>query len=439
VLRSMILVKVIKLVAVSVCTIGIIGFGFSQVPTKGPDPKPAAKESPKDSPSAKEAPRLPARSDAERFKGAWIVESTRRDGGEEDKYLPAPWVGEEMTFDGEKVKFARFPGREKLYKLDPGWDQKRIDFEFRDVQDGTWPRKKIVPSIYRFEGEKLHIVFGIVNLEDRPESFDVAKNGSPFTHILLKRAEPKEPKDSLSEEQKRLEGRWVMIAIEAHGERKAVSGTLLIFKGNRFTLRPSGESPIVDGEYKLDADAYPRQIELQIVSTSSGAGKGKTLPGIYALNRGELTLCLDEIGTGRPKNFKGDDFSVMCFVREGEEPRAPASSPPATGRLRELQTERVKALRVIAEAVANRLRSGTSNVLEAVRAEEELAAAEMELVATPAERTKILDGLVARLKGHEKVAQQHVTAGVAPTSDEAFAKAARLKAEIELEKQKAGK
>ena len=62
-------------------------------------------------------------------------------------------------------------GRQKLYKLDPGWDQKHIDFEFRDVPEGTQTTTVVVPSIYRFEKDKLLIVFGIVKLAERPESF----------------------------------------------------------------------------------------------------------------------------------------------------------------------------------------------------------------------------------------------------------------------------
>src|SRR5205085_5187665 len=121
----------------------------------------------------KDTARAPAKSDAERFRGTWVVQSARRDGYPDD----GRWVGEEMTFDDKNVKFSRFPGRQKFYKIDPGWDQKRIDFEFRDVPDGTQTTTVVVPSIYRFENDKLHIVFGIVNLAERPESFTWSATG----------------------------------------------------------------------------------------------------------------------------------------------------------------------------------------------------------------------------------------------------------------------
>ena len=88
---------------------------------------------------------------------------------------------------------------------------------------------------------------------------------------------------------------------------------------------------------------------------------------------------------------------------------------------------------------ASRLSTGNAAVMDAVRAEEELSAAELELASTPAERAKIVGSLVERLKSHEITALAQVKTGVINDSDQAAAKAARLKAEIELEKLKASR
>ena len=237
-----------------------------------------------------------------RRSGTWVVESTLRDGRSDDKDMQGLWVGVQMTFDGEKVKFSRFPGRTKLYKLDPGWDLKHIDFEFRDVPDGNGWITKLVPSIYRFEGEKLHIVFGVLDLEDRPESFEFVKSGLPFTHISLKRVEPKGQRNkwcpgaetarrSLGDDRGRVER-----------PAREVSGTMLILQSH-FTLRPSAEGQqtrrVPDGCGGLSS-----QIDLKILATVTRRRR-KAL-GIYAHQPRGLALCLDEVGKGRP-GFKADN------------------------------------------------------------------------------------------------------------------------------------
>lgn len=439
VLRGMFLLKTVKLLAIGLCA-SVLAVGAVQTTGSGADKSSPAKDSPNDSPPKGPAVRTPAKSDAERFRGAWLIESARRDGNAEDKG-DFRWVGESMTFDGEKVKFIRFPGRHKLYKLDPGWDQKRIDFEFQDIPSGTEKVTQRVPGIYRFEGDKLHIVFGVVNLEDRPESFEHQAKGPPFTHIVLRRPTDSEPTELLPEEQKVLEGAWVMIALEVNGERRAITqGTKIEFKGNRFALQPPVEGPATSGEYSIDVGTSPRQIDMTFEVGPTAEWKGKVVRGIYSLERGMLVLCLDEQGKGRPTSFTDSKgMPVMIFVRAGSEPKLPPLFDPPAGpnRMRELRLERVKALKSLSDAIGELLLVGKGNVQDAIRADEELAAAELELATTKAERVKTVDALVKRLKNHEMTAQLRLTAGTINNVEAAQAKAARLKAEIELEKLKA--
>ena len=165
------------------------------------------------------------------------------------------------------------------------------------------------------------------------------------------------------------------------------------------------------------------------------------LQGIYSLDRRVLALCLDENGKGRPVNLQNANTPVMYFVPEGTNVKLPDIMTPQNGpnRLRDLQTERIKALKAICDTNAEQLMLGKGNVLEAVRADEELAAAEQELATTPAQRMKVLEDLVKRLKNHEMSTTMRLAAGVINNADEARVRAARLKAEIELERLKAAK
>ncbi|MSR53208.1 MAG: TIGR03067 domain-containing protein [Gemmataceae bacterium] len=420
--------------------VGIGTIGFLQTAVSGTDPQPAKKEASTEPPPAKETPRTPAKADAERLRGTWMIESARRNGVASKEGV-ASWNDEEMSFDGESVKFSRFPGRKKLYKLDPGWDEKRIDFEFREVLDVNQRITVNVPAIYRFEGDKLHIVFGVVNFDERPESFEWLEKGAPFTHILLKRAIPGEAKDLIAEERRALEGTWVSVAIEVNGERREMPDTKLILKGNRFTIRPKTQGLATAGEFTLDLQPSPRHINLTLLSSPTPESKGNTIHGIYSLNRRILTLCLDEQNKGRPANLNEANRVAMLFVPEGTDVKLPSTLLPAIGpnRLRELQTERIKALRTICDANAEQLVVGKGSVLEAIRADEELAAAEQELAKTQAERIQVLADLAQRLKKHEMSAVVRLANGATNNAEETRVRVARLKAEIELEKLKAAK
>ena len=468
VLRAMILAKSLKAATIGLLAAGALTIGFVRSPGVEADSTPAAKEAPKQPPAKvekrepvksdaehfrgtwKEPPPLlkpekrePARPDVDRFRGTWIVARTHRNGNPADKD-DQRWNDETVTFDGEHVKFSRFPGRQKLYKLDPGWDQKRIDFEFRDVPDGSNRVTITVPSIYRFEGSTLHIVFGVVNLDERPVSFEVAREGPPFTHVMLARAKVDESKDPVALQRKALDGTWQSVAMEVNGERRTTTGPKITFKGNRFKLEPQVSKDFTEGEYNLDVDASPKHIDLTIATSPAAEWKGKILRGIYALDRGLLVLSLDEMNKGRPASFSEENRPVMFFVPEGTAPKLPSPKTDAQGptRLRQLQQERIKALKEIADATTEKVYEGRATVLEAVRACEELATAELELATTSQQRVKILENLVNRLKAHEMTSLIRIKPGEAlPYSkgDEAQVRAARLKAEIELEIRKAEK
>ena len=53
------------------------------------------------------------------------------------------------------------------------------------------------------------------------------------------------------------------------------------------------------------------------LSPSDGAEKGKTFPGIYKLEKGELTLAFTE-KADRPKEFKSDEDVILMKLKKSE-------------------------------------------------------------------------------------------------------------------------
>jgi uncharacterized protein (TIGR03067 family) len=63
---------------------------------------------------------------------------------------------------------------------------------------------------------------------------------------------------------------------------------------------------------RIDPKARPASID---IAPSEGPEKGKTFLGIYAFERGELTLAFTEKGD-RPKDFSGDDDATVLRLRK---------------------------------------------------------------------------------------------------------------------------
>ena len=193
VMRTMLLAKITKVAAVGVCVLGTVTAGIIWLPTAGGEPVTVANETPKGAPPAKEAAKPD--SDIARIQGTWIVESKkstppkeRRARGpmEGDDEFDQSWDGVPMSFDGDRVDFAGFPGRIQKFQLDSTRTPRWINFIFHDVnrsrfRTGGLERRDVSrPSIYKFEGDKLHIVLGDDELEARPDSFEVPEKPPPL-------------------------------------------------------------------------------------------------------------------------------------------------------------------------------------------------------------------------------------------------------------------
>ena len=101
-------------------------------------------------------------------------------------------------------------------------------------------------------------------------------------------------------------------------------------------------------------------------------------------------------------------------------------------RLTALLNERREVLRKLVDAAEQRYRAGAATLEAAIRASNQLLEAELELADTKAERIAVHEKLVGNLQRLEQVAEARRAAAAAALEEVLEAKAARLKGEITL-------
>jgi outer membrane protein TolC len=108
-------------------------------------------------------------------------------------------------------------------------------------------------------------------------------------------------------------------------------------------------------------------------------------------------------------------------------------------RIRQLQEERVKALEEQLEGQFERVKIGKDPLIQYLNVVQELAEARLEIAETQAQRREAVEAMVKELSVTEEQMAQLQIAGLQTKQGVAQAKAARLKAEIQLEKLKGEK
>jgi hypothetical protein len=122
-------------------------------------------------------------------------------------------------------------------------------------------------------------------------------------------------------------------------------------------------------------------------------------------------------------------------------PAAPTGkeAPPSSERLRKLQQERVEALKSQLDGQFERVKIGKDPMVQYLNCVRELAEAELELAETKEARLAAIEKMVKELTTAEADTLQLQQAGLQTEQGVAQVKAARLKAEIQLEKLKLGR
>jgi outer membrane protein TolC len=107
-------------------------------------------------------------------------------------------------------------------------------------------------------------------------------------------------------------------------------------------------------------------------------------------------------------------------------------------KLKELLKERLATLGTLAKVATAEYQTGRGSFDRLHQVKQALLKAELEMCASDKERIKVLEEFVAQAKAYEKTAVQRYKSGVGSQSDTLMATAARLEAEIALERVKEG-
>jgi RNA polymerase sigma-70 factor (ECF subfamily) len=145
-----------------------------------------------------------------------------------------------------------------------------------------------------------------------------------------KAPEKSQAKDGAAADDARaLQGVWQAVWIESDGQKAdsdEVGDFRMTFKGNELTIgHADGNGRTRKSTFKLDPTKSPKEID---ILSLDGQEKDQTTPGIYALDKSRLRICMPRAVGPRPKDFttrQGDGKLVL--VLERVDPKAPARRP----------------------------------------------------------------------------------------------------------------
>jgi hypothetical protein len=122
---------------------------------------------------------------------------------------------------------------------------------------------------------------------------------------------------------------------------------------------------------------------------------------------------------------------------ENSQDGEPKEQPAKETKVQSLLKERLAVLRELAEELKEQSKKGTVSPLPAMRANQQVFKAELELCETAKERVAVLEKGVETAKELEKLVASHVESGALPKGNLQSARVERLDAEIALEREKA--
>jgi uncharacterized protein (TIGR03067 family) len=102
----------------------------------------------------------------------------------------------------------------------------------------------------------------------------------------------------------KIQGTWRLLSREKDGKAdaaEAIKDIVMINKGDKFSFKGSASGAgAMTGTFTLDATKKPKTMDR---IPADGPRKGKTLPGIYALDGDTLKICVSLTGAERPSEF----------------------------------------------------------------------------------------------------------------------------------------
>jgi RNA polymerase sigma-70 factor (ECF subfamily) len=282
------------------------------------------------------------------LEGIWKVVSLETEG---KKAPEAELKGMRWTFKGSSLHITDETdqaGGMCTVKVDPSKKPKHID-----ITSEEGPTKgKTVQGIYKLEKGRLIVsVQEVQNAgQGRPTDFTTAAKDGPGVAILERVKDPDRPEKSGAKQMESgglrdLDGAWRVVALENAGKKvpeeelKVVGWT---FHGE--TLLLSGPGTKIRCSVKVEPGKTPKHIDVTVLD---GPAKGMTIPGIYKLDMGRLTICMREGGDeaqGRPKEFATDatnglGIATLERVRDAEAPAAEDEKKPGKAEPKDLLKE----------------------------------------------------------------------------------------------------
>ena len=132
-------------------------------------------------------------------------------------------------------------------------------------------------------------------------------------------AEQVQKADPTAEDQRDLQGTWIMMTEEDQGrklpEEKLQTRFRLIIEDAKWTLKENQGPEMKEWKVKLDATKRPKQADFTYLF---GNNKGKVSYGIYERKGDTLRLCIAEPGQRRPTKFDGKGKNTLILFKRSK-------------------------------------------------------------------------------------------------------------------------
>ena len=192
--------------------------------------------------------------------------------------------------------------------------------------------------------------------------------------------------------------------------------------------QPQGRAATEEDSFRLSA--FRREIGRSSMTCTS-----KVSVALVSL---ALAVAISVAGFGAEPAPASVSEAPGAAASAGADPPKSTEQEVGPGQLQSLRKERRETLRTLVDAAESKFNSGKATLDSLLRGSELLLEAELDLAETKAERIAVHEKIVANLRQVEKAAQMRCNAGVAPIEESLEAKAARLKAEIQLKCEQTG-
>ncbi len=178
----------------------------------------------------------------------------------------------------------------RIKHLDPSASPKTIDLIRLDGN----AKGEVVQAIYEVKDDELSLCIGNP-YQPRPDGFDTTTADG---RMVSKCRRPKKPDEATLKELKKLNGTWVMTALENAGRKMPPQVVerrkgVLVFSDGKLTIAFEGKEGHATYTYTAaDLKSDPKRIEVQEISKLHGGIVD--WKGIYKLDGDVLSLCMDQ-------------------------------------------------------------------------------------------------------------------------------------------------